>query len=279
VKYLKENLNRWYSQNYIQHFFICIYIVQVKAGIKHKKKQKMFVEDKNEKKEQAKSVKPVKESYLYYSFLITYILLLTTASITVIEALRTKVPTIRHIFNMETVISVVASYFYALFIAKFDEYDKNNTPIKWDDITKLRYIDWSITTPFMLLALCVVLSFNIKKTVNLVLISSIIFLNYVMLYLGYLGETGAITRITGMIGGFIAFFMMFFIIFLNFVKPKYLLINYILFGIYFSVWSIYGIVYMFDDYTKNTITSILDCISKCIMGILLWVYYTKLVVV
>lgn len=239
----------------------------------------MFVKYENEMKDQPKSVKTIKESYLYYSFLITYILLLTTACITVIEALRTTVPTIRHIFNMETVISVIASYFYALFIAKFDEYDKNNTPINWDEITKLRYIDWSITTPFMLLALCVVLSFNIKKTVNLISISFIVILNYVMLYLGYLGETGTITRITGMITGFIAFFMMFFIIFLNFVKPKYSLINYILFGLYFVVWSIYGIVYMFDDYTKNTITSILDCISKCVMGILLWVYYTKLVVV
>jgi len=241
----------------------------------------MFVEDndENKMKYQPKSVKTVKDSYLYYSFLITYILLLTTACITVIEALRTTVPTIRHIFNMETVISVIAGYFYALFIAKFDEHDKNNTPIKWDDITKLRYIDWFITTPFMLLALCVVLSFNIKKTVNLISISLIVILNYVMLSLGYLGEIGAITRITGMITGFIAFFMMFFIIFLNFVKPKYSLINYILFSFYFVVWSIYGIVYMFDDYTKNTITSILDCISKCIMGILLWVYYTKLVVI
>lgn len=239
------------------------------------------MEDKNEKNEfkTVKTTKPIKESYLYYSFLITYILLLTTASITVIEALRTTVPTVRHIFNMETVISVIASYFYLLFIEKFDEYDKNNTPIKWDDITKLRYIDWSITTPFMLFALCVVLSFNVKKTVNLFLISFVIFLNYVMLYMGYLGETGIITRITAMITGFVAFFMMFLIIFLNFVKPKYILINYVLFFSYFFIWSIYGIVYMFDDYTKNTITNILDCISKCIMGILLWAYYTKLVVV
>ena len=221
----------------------------------------------------------VQKKYLYYSFSITYILLLTTATITFIEAIRTNIPTIRHIFNMETTISLIAGYFYSLFLFKIDEYDKNNAPINWSDITNLRYIDWSITTPFMLLALCVVLSFNIKKTVSVSVIFSVVLLNYIMLYVGYLGEINTITRMNGMAIGFLAFFAMFFIIFLNFVKPKYLLINYVLFWLYLSVWSIYGIVYMFDDYTKNTITNILDCISKCIVGILLWVYYTKLVVI
>ena len=41
---------------------------------------------------------------------------LTTATITFIEAISTKTPQIRHIMNLETVISVVAAYFYKQFI-------------------------------------------------------------------------------------------------------------------------------------------------------------------
>jgi hypothetical protein len=98
-----------------------------------------------------------------------------------------------------------------------------------------------------------------------------------MLYLGYLGEINVISRLNGMIFGFIAFFAMFFIIFMNFIKSKSGNINNILFGIYLVVWTMYGIVYMLDEETKNTIMNILDCISKCLIGIFLWVYYTGIV--
>ena len=70
-----------------------------------------------EKQEKAGSEnKKTKNPYIKFSFMITYILLLTTATITFIEALRTNNPTIRHIFNLETCISLVASYFYLLFL-------------------------------------------------------------------------------------------------------------------------------------------------------------------
>ena len=39
---------------------------------------------------------------LIFSFTLTYILLITTGTITLIEALRTKIPLVRHIFNLET---------------------------------------------------------------------------------------------------------------------------------------------------------------------------------
>ena len=49
------------------------------------------------------------------TFSITYTLLLTTAVITFIEAIRTPNSKIRHILNLETCISCVASYFYSVF--------------------------------------------------------------------------------------------------------------------------------------------------------------------
>jgi len=87
-----------------------------------------------------------------FSFYLTYILLLTTATITFIEALRTKIPMVQHIMNLETCISLVGGYFYSVFNDKI----KRMKEIKWKEITQLRYIDWAITTPFMLLALSLV---------------------------------------------------------------------------------------------------------------------------
>ena len=231
----------------------------------------------NPQKQLVDNILPQRNQYVKMSFMITYILLLTTATITFIEAMRTKDPVIRHIFNLETCISIVAGYFYSLFVSKIDEADKNNTPLNWNEITEFRYIDWVITTPMMLLALSVVLGYNVNVNVNFVFLMTVLILNYFMLAVGYLGEINVISRLNGMIVGFIAFFAMFFIIFMKFLTAKYSLTNYILFGFYFVVWSIYGIAYMFSEEYKNIITNILDCIAKCLIGIFLWVYYTGIV--
>ena len=50
------------------------------------------------------------------SFYITYVFLMTTATITFIEALRTPEIKIRNILNLETCISVVAAFFYGKFV-------------------------------------------------------------------------------------------------------------------------------------------------------------------
>ena len=55
------------------------------------------------------------------SFYITYVFLLTTGAITFIEALRSPIPQIRHIMNLETCISIVASYFYGVFIEEINK--------------------------------------------------------------------------------------------------------------------------------------------------------------
>ena len=210
---------------------------------------------------------------VYFSFYVTYILLLTTATITFIEAIRTQNPTIRHVLNLETCISLIAGYFYSVFVEKIDK--KENVNMDWNEITKTRYIDWCITTPLMLLTLCIVLGNNIKKPVYF---TTFVILNYIMLYIGYLGEQQQIERIYASIFGFIPFFGMFYIIFSRFVQPKFRIDNYVLYGIYLFVWSLYGIVYLFQEETKNIFTNILDLIAKCFIGISLWAYYTKIFV-
>lgn len=215
--------------------------------------------------------------YVKFTFMITYVLLLTTATITFVEAMRTPDPEIRHVLNLETCISIVAGYFYSVFISQLDETSKQNKDIDWSDITRTRYIDWSITTPLMLLVLCVVLASHSKATIYAGTLVSIVGLNYAMLFIGYLGETGALDRWSATWGGFIPFFAMFYIIYYNFVGENYSFANYVFYGIYLVVWSLYGVVYLLSDEYKNIATNILDCISKCLIGNGLWLYYSQMV--
>lgn len=208
-----------------------------------------------------------------FSFYLTYILLLTTATITFIEALRTKIPMVQHIMNLETCISLVGGYFYSVFkdkIARMKE-------INWKEITQLRYLDWGITTPFMLLALSLVLSFNSKTSIKLHWFAFIVFFNYVMLYVGYLGEIGTLERMTASILGFFALLITFATLFVQHVLPKYSSDNYILFGMYAIIWSIYGVAYHFEEEQKNITFNYLDLTSKCLVGIGLWIYYVKII--
>jgi hypothetical protein len=219
-----------------------------------------------------KAVKSVTSSVVF-TFMITYTILLTTATITLIEALRTKVPRVRHILNLETCISLVASYYYGIFITKVQ--DKTVT-VDWSEITKLRYIDWSITTPMMLITLALVLATNSKTVLRFPVMVAIIFLNYCMLFIGYQGEVYPKYRLQAMIGGFIPFFAMFYLIYRNFYG-KNILANKVLFTFYLVVWALYGVVYMLDEITKNTILNILDLIAKCLIGLGLWVYYARII--
>ena len=211
------------------------------------------------------------------SFSITYILLLTTATITFIEAMRTKSEIVRHVLNLETCISVVAGYFYSVFMAKLDDAVKIGSPINWSELTLMRYIDWSITTPMMLLTLCIVLSNEIRTTIFLPVLLTIVALNYVMLYIGYLGETGVLDKITASITGFVPFFAMFGVVYYNYVRPKYSLANRLLFGTYLAIWSMYGLVYLLDEQSKNMVLNVLDLTAKCLIGLGLWLYYVHIV--
>ena len=205
---------------------------------------------------------------LYETFHLTYVVLLTTGTITFIEALRTANPMVRHILNLETCISIVAAYFYSVFLEKI------KGPYTWPEITKIRYLDWSITTPIMLLALCLAMTYNVGEHLHLSLILTVVCLNYLMLGVGYLGETQRLPRIEASVIGFIPFFFMFWLIYSLVGKS---VANKILFWLYFVVWSMYGVVYLLDDETKQILTNILDLIAKCFIGLGLWAYYTHIV--
>ena len=237
-------------------------------------------DNKNTKQKSTKNTDVTKDGKLdavKMSFTLTYVLLLTTSLVTFIEAMRAQNPLIRHIFNLETAVSLVGGYFYSVFVGMIDDYKKRNVPFDWDAITKIRYLDWSITTPLMLLSLCLVLAKESKKIIHLTTILLIIFLNYVMLYVGYLGEIRVLNRNVACIGGFIPFAILFYIIFKNYTVIDKGLSKYFLLLVYMITWSFYGFVYLLGDEYKNIAMNILDCISKCVVGLLLWVYYTNII--
>ena len=231
----------------------------------------------DDKSKEEQKVNPV-QYYIKFSFSITYIFLLTTATITFIEAMRTSSPTVRHVLNLETAISLIAGYFYSVFLEKISTYEKEDRSIDWSDLSMTRYIDWSMTTPLMLLALCLVLSGNIGKSISLTVILTIIGLNYLMLYVGYLGEVEKMGRITATVLGFIVFAGLFFVVFNNFVRPVYKLANYVIFSIFMAIWTLYGVFYLLPENLKNIGMNVLDCLAKCCFGLGLWAYYSKIVV-
>jgi len=212
------------------------------------------------------------------SFYITYAFLMTTGTITFIEALRTKDPHVRNILNLETCISIVAAFFYGNFISELYESDdsekKELTTEDHEKLVKTRYVDWSITTPIMLLVLLMVLVRNdATQLVPLGKFITVLVLNYIMLGVGFLGESGKIALGTSNIIGFGAFASMFTYIYRNFVKPQF--DDKLVFWMFAVVWTFYGVAQMMDPLSRNLAYNVLDLIAKCFVGIFLWAYFTN----
>jgi bacteriorhodopsin len=211
-----------------------------------------------------------------FTFYLTYVLLITTGTITFVEALATKNPTVRHVMNLETCISIIAGYFYSQFVEKVTT--ANGGVIDYNDINKTRYNDWFITTPLMILALMLTLSYNNKQSIHVGTYASAVLLNFGMLASGYLGEKNTISKTTGCVVGFAFFVALFALIYYTFVKGSSKSFNFVIFGIYLFIWGLYGFVYLLDEENKNIIYNILDVTAKSFVGIGLWSYFTKILV-
>ena len=219
-----------------------------------------------------KTVEEKKSMMVKLSFYITYAFLLTTATITFIEAMRNGDEKIRHMLNLETCISVVAAYFYSMFMNKI-----NVEKIDYKDINLNRYADWAITTPIMLLVLMLAMAYNNKEDTYFKMFALVVLLNYGMLYMGYLGETGNISKIKGNIIGFIFFIGMYYVIWDSHLKGKNNMDNILLYSSFVILWAGYGIGYWLKEKQKNITYNILDLFSKCFVGIFFWAYFTNVV--
>ena len=220
------------------------------------------------------------------SFYFTYIFLITTGTICFIEALRNPVPQIRHIMNLETCISVVAGYFYGLFVEKINKaekesQEKNNDleedkELPLEKINDMRYTDWVISTPLMLLVLCMVLGYENKITVTFLPFIGILLFNFLMLGAGYLGELGKLTLTLANSIGFVFFFIMYGIIWKIYMTgSKITSQSKVIFWLFVGLWAMYGVFYQSPQMTKIFGYNILDLLAKAFVGIFFWFYLTK----
>ena len=225
------------------------------------------------------------------SFYFTYIFLITTGTICFIEALRNPNPQIRHIMNLETCISVVAGYFYGLFVNKLnlaekkmneenDEYEENNdskeSELPLEKINDMRYTDWAISTPLMLLVLCMVLGMENKITVTFMPFVLILLFNFLMLGSGYIGELGKLSVTMANAIGFLFFFLMYGTVWKVYMSgSKVTKQSQIIFWLFVILWALYGVFYQMPQLTKIFGYNILDLLSKAFVGIFFWFYLTK----
>ena len=211
-----------------------------------------------------------KISFVKETFVFSCIFLFGTTIITFIESMRNKSERARHILNVETAVSLIAGYVYSIFyqMTKEKDFDLKN-------IIKMRYMDWVITTPFLILGLILFFTFNQKTPPNLIYFLYVIIFNYLMLLFGYLGETGRIDKMKGGIYGFIAYAVMLYLIWHYFVRHDDFRHQKTLFIVFAILWSIYGVAYYLSDENKNIIYNFMDVISKSGFGLFMWLYYGR----
>jgi len=149
------------------------------------------------------------------------------------------------------------------------------------DVTYVRYFDWFLSTPIMLISTTFFMRYLASKSLNqTITIKNIIKTNWIellkigvsnvfMLLFGFLAEINIITRTNGLIFGSLAFLYTFYVIYSEFVDNNNT--NKILFYTMFTIWSLYGVAYLFPYITKNTMYNYLDVVSKNFYG--LFIYY------
>jgi bacteriorhodopsin len=212
-------------------------------------------------------IKSVDDNLIKNSFYMSYMLLITTGTITLIEALRTNDKKIRHIMNIETCISIIAGVFYSKFIKTIEE-----RGVDFKKINEFRYMDWFTTTPLMLLGLGLVLTYNLKISFKFKSFIIMVLLNYGMLIIGYLGEIGKINKQFATLGGFVLFGFLFYYIYSRFIKGKKNIQNTFIYYIFVIFWGIYGIAFLAEPKLKNLMYNVLDVFAKCFVGIGFWAY-------
>jgi len=180
---------------------------------------------------------------------------------------------IKQLLFLELTVQIVEGLFYLWLFYKFNEVS---------NVTPKRYIDWSITTPVMLVSLIIYLIYlkhrdkkidtNKLELFNLLLensstISYVVYLNWLMLIFGYLGETKIIDTFTGVILGFVPFLIYYYIIYVNYAVQT--ISGNKIFWYFFFFWSLYGVVAVLPYYIKNAFYNILDLFSKNFFGLFL----------
>ena len=145
----------------------------------------------------------------------------------------------------------------------------------YNGVTNIRYLDWTLTTPLILICLCLILNDNKNSLSNLIIpISLILFSNWIMLSFNYLGEKNLMSKNISGHFSYIFLIITFVIIFMYFIRNSMNNIkNNILFVVYIIIWLLYSLSYFLDEEAKNIMNNIVDIIAKAFLA-LLFVYYS-----
>ena len=181
---------------------------------------------------------------------------------------------IRQLLFLEIAVQIVEGLFYVWLLYNFTSVT---------NVTPKRYIDWTITTPTMLVTLIFYLIFLERREKNedttglnfydLAIengntISNVFILNWAMLFFGYLGEMNILSTLTGVLLGFVPFLLYYYIIYQKYaLKSSSAGIK--IFWYFFIFWSLYGVVALLPYYFKNGLYNILDLFAKNFFGIFL----------
>jgi len=181
---------------------------------------------------------------------------------------------IRQLLFLEITVQAIEGLFYIWLLYNFTSVT---------NVTPKRYIDWTITTPTMLVTLIFYLIFLERRAKNedtaglnfidLAIengrtISNVFILNWAMLFFGYLGEMNILSTLTGVLLGFVPFLLYYYIIYQKYaIKSSSTGIK--IFWYFFIFWSLYGIVALLPYYLKNGLYNTLDLFAKNFFGLFL----------
>ena len=151
--------------------------------------------------------------------------------------------------------------------------------INLNNVMKKRYLDWFITTNFLLVSIAILLNYyedkendkqieyNIQNTItdNISKYIPILIFNNLMLIIGFMGEIKFIKKKYSFGFGFIFFILSFYYLYKYFINNS--LFNKIFFSIITIIWGLYGFSHILKEKNKNTMYNILDLFSKNFFGV------------
>jgi bacteriorhodopsin len=180
------------------------------------------------------------------------------------------------LLTVELYVQIIEFIFYVFLIYYFNEISHNITP--------LRYLDWGITTPLMLILLSAFLSHDGSKATRLGdflsthagSVVQIVILNALMLLCGLIGEFGYLSHYTSTALGMIPFLLNFKYIKDTFLPSSEDIFKNLVFYWFVFFWSLYAVFAVMSYTVKNTGYNILDIFSKNFFGLFLgYILWTK----
>lgn len=174
---------------------------------------------------------------------------------------------LKDIITFELIVQIIEALMYVVLIRSF---------ISGNIDTSLRYLDWFISTPIMLIATMLFLIWLNRRPVPLketfaetrVNVSWMVVLNALMLAFGYLGEKGILNKWVSFAGGS-GFLVGAFAMLYKYAKETKE--GKIFLAVMFAIWALYGGAFLLPVKAKNVSYNILDLFSKNFYGIFIYI--------